>query len=99
MCCPQSSIAPGRQHIFPAHLLGPDSASLNLRAILQRFAWRRPAVSAAPPVGRQPQTQVSIPAVADWSSDLRLPTLSAFGDFFIPGSSGDGGVSLNDRKT
>lgn len=93
------SIAPGREHIFPAHLLGPGSATFNFHTMLRRFAWRRPAVSVAPSAGRQTQAQVWIPAVAYWSSDLRQLAHLPFRDFFIPGSTVGGGVSFGDRKT
>lgn len=66
--------------------------------MLQRFAWRRPAVSVAPSAGRQAQAQVWIPAVAYWSPDLQQPGPSIFRDFFIPGPTVGGGVSLGDRK-
>lgn len=92
------STAPGREHIFPAHLLGPGSASFNLHTILRRFAWRRPAVSVAPSAGRQTQAQVWIPAVAHRSSDLQQPASSVFRDFFIQRPTVIGGVSLGDRK-
>ncbi len=61
--------------ILPAHILGPGY----LHAMLRRFAWRRPAVFAAPSAGRQTQAQVSIPAVAYWVSDLRQLTHLSFG--------------------
>ena len=51
-------------------LLGDDPRSLS----------RHPLAA-----GRQAQAQVSIPAAAHWSSDLRQPTPSAFRDFLFRG--------------
>ena len=83
---------------LPGPSIGPGSASFNIHAMLRRFAWRRPAVSVAPSASRQAQAQVSIPAVAYWSPDLRRPGPSIFRDFFIPVPTFGGGVSLGDRK-